>query len=99
MKHSYIFAYGPKLGSYNEIKTFLDKSKIIETWRYEIPNVFLIVSNKSAEEISDRIRRRFKGRELMHLILEYTDNSEGWLSERSWHMLNEKETLPISEEA
>ena len=99
MKHSYIFAYGRNLGSYDEIKTFLDKSKIIETWRHELPNIFFIVSEKGAEEISNHIRRRFKNRDLMHLVLEYTDNSEGWLSERSWHMLAKKEKLPLSEEA
>ena len=99
MKRSYIFAYGQKLGSYKEIKTYLDKSKIIETWRHELPNIFFIVSEKSAEEISDRIRRRFKSRDLMHLVMEYTDNSQGWLSERSWHMLDKKEKLPISDEA
>ena len=99
MKHSYIFAYGQKLGSYTEIRTFLDKSNIIETWRHELPNIFFIVSEESAEEISDRIRRRFKNRDLTHLVMEYTDNSQGWLSNRSWHMLDEKEKLPKSEEA
>ncbi len=99
MKRSYIFAYGPKLGGYDEIKAFLNGSNIIETWRYELPNIFFIVSNKNAEEISDHIRRRFKERDLMHLVAEYTDNSQGWLSNRAWHMLDKKEKLPVSEEA
>lgn len=87
---SYIFAHSSKLGSHDEIKNFLTKSRYVSTWRREINNVYFILSSYSASEISERIHRRFEERGATFIVSEFSDNSQGWLSERAWELLEHK---------
>ena len=87
---SYLFAHSSKLGASDEIKKFLSKNTLIDGWRTEINNVYFIVSSYNATEISSRIQRRFKESDATFIVSEFSDNSQGWLSERAWELLEYK---------
>lgn len=87
---SYIFAHSSKLGSNDEVRNFLTKSKMIRAWRREIGNVYFILSPRSASEICNSIHRRFEGRDAKYIVSEFSTNSQGWLSERAWELLEYK---------
>lgn len=88
-KRSYLFIY-KDLGDYKEVRKFVNSNRHITTWRHELPNTFFIVSAKSANELVDMVQKRFKT-EGTFLITEFSDNSQGILSSRSWHLLENKE--------
>ena len=88
-KRSYLFIYSD-LGDYKDVRKFVNSNKHITTWRHELPNTFFIVSAKSANELVDMVQKYFKT-EGTFLITEYSDNSQGILSSRSWYLLENKE--------
>ena len=89
MKRAYIFVYNDEVGTQEEVKNVLDKMPLIYTWRYDMPNMFYLVSSASADEISDQFQD-FHGTEGRFIFLEYTDNSQGLLLGDSWYLLDNK---------
>ena len=93
MRRAYLFIYNDKVGSRDEVKEAIDSIPEVVTWRSEIPNSFILVSEAKADELADRIIEHIGGDGLF-LITEIPDNSQGLLSERSWHIINERSLPP-----
>lgn len=95
MKKSYIFIFNSKLGTNEEVKNFLNTCDQITTWRSEIPNSFFIVSELPAQKLYDFVVNYFGQKAGAYLIAEYVpENSQGLLTKRSWHVLNERKLPP-----
>lgn len=92
MRRSYLFVYSDDVGPRDDVRDFLDSVPEILNWRYDLPNSFYLVSEKSANELAQKVREFTKdsGR---FIILEITKNKQGWLPKSTWTMINRK-SLP-----
>jgi hypothetical protein len=96
MKKSYLLAYNATVGSREEVKTVLDGCPFIETWRYDIPNTFYLVSESSAREISDYLFQGV-GNKGQHVVTEIMPtNYWGRSSNDTWHLIKNKQVKPKS---
>ena len=88
MKKAYLLVYSDSLGSRSKVKECLNSIEIIATWRYDMPNCFYLISEFSASELSKSIRKELgRGR---FLITEISDNRQGWLPSKTWHLIKFK---------
>jgi hypothetical protein len=71
------------------LNVFITTSPFFENWWNHIPGVYLVLSDKSANEISEAIRRYTKDARL--LVVEVNPaESEGWLPEVSWKWIRRR---------
>ena len=87
MKRAYLLIYSDKLGAREEIRDFLDEQPEILHWRYDLPFTFYLISELSAEGLYEIVQgfNRKRGR---FLISEVGENTQGWLPEKTWMLLN-----------
>ena len=97
MKRSYLFAYSDRVGTRDQVVEFIDKQPDILHWRHDIPNMFYLVSEKSAEELYEVIKELNKERGIF-LVCEVGENKEGWLPKKTWTVLNEKRRMGEDDE-
>lgn len=93
MKKAYLFAYANSLGDRDTVKNVLNNLRVVEKWRYDMPNSFYLVSEYSAKQIAQEIRGLVndKGR---FIVSEISENSYGWLTDGSWHLIQNHEYKP-----
>ncbi|HFQ5433853.1 hypothetical protein P7M67_12275 [Vibrio parahaemolyticus] len=94
MKKSYLFIFNKSLGSLEDVANYVDSSSLITSWRKELNSAYFIVSTSTAEELYEDISSHFGEGVGTFLVSEYSQNSQGLLNERSWHLLNEKKLPP-----
>lgn len=86
MKKVYLLNYASLTRA--EMELLVDNSPLIKTWRYDLPNMFYIASENSAQEIATDIRDRY-GKDFRFLVIEVNANNKyGWLPKTSWKLLN-----------
>lgn len=91
-KKSYLLIYNEDFGTRDQVTTLMNEVDMIKTWRYDMPNMYYIVSENTAKELSLEFRRRREtGR---FIVCEYTENSYGWLSSEAWYILQNKTLKP-----
>lgn len=93
-KKCYLFLYNSKVGDYATIREVINSLPEIITWRHELDNSFFLISRHKASEISNSFRDVFGHETGKFLISEITSNKQGWLSTRSWHLINKKAFPP-----
>lgn len=87
MRKSYLFIYNDTVGTREQVKNIIDRMSYVITWRYDMPNVFYLISEYSA----DRLAKQFEsiaGAKGRFIFQEYTSNSQGRLTGNSWYLLN-----------
>jgi len=89
MRKSYLLVYTDSVGTREEVKSVVDQMSSIITWRYDMPNVFYLISEASAGELAKKFES-INGTQGRFIFLEYNDNSQGRLPGKTWHLLNEK---------
>ena len=89
MKHAYLFIYNDSVGTREQVREFIDKRQEISNWRCDLPNMFYLISEKSAGELYEIIQEFNKERGLF-LVCEAGQNRQGWLPEETWTLLREK---------
>ncbi|MFZ6678705.1 hypothetical protein [Undibacterium sp. Tian12W] len=100
MRKSYVFLYSDALGTYEEVKNFLDTCDDIQSWRNDLPHSFFFVSNATAGQLVVKVvehfgNEHFSGPKGMFLIMPYDSlSTNGYLSNRSWSLLNEMQLPP-----
>lgn len=93
MKKSYLLAYSDSLGTRDEIKECLSGLDVIDTWRFDMPYTFYVISDNSANEISQAIRDSLgNGRFIITEIS--SENKQGWLPKETWYLINNKKRKP-----
>ena len=93
MKKSYVFIYNDTVGSREHVKNILDQMSYVETWRFDMPNVFYIISEFTAGDLAQQFES-FNGTKGFFIFQEHTENSQGRLTGDSWYLLNNKEHNP-----
>jgi len=88
MRLSYIFIHEDAFGSTADIIKYIDDIPEILNWSTELPNSIYLVSELTAKQLFDKIKPfSEKGK---FLITETTKNKQGWISKKSWAMMNDK---------
>lgn len=93
MKKAYLFAYNDDFGTREAVKSLLNAIPEITHWRYDMPHCFYVISEASAETLATRFRA-LSGPKGMFLFTEFRGNEQGWLTNESWHLINNKEYKP-----
>lgn len=92
---SYLFIYNDTVGTREMVQAVFDGMPIVSTWRYDMPNVFYIVSSSTAQELFEEFERKLpnQGR---FIFAEYNGNAQGRLTEETWYLLNNKTHKPTT---
>ena len=83
----YIFIYSNSLGDRDTVKAALQAMPEVLSWRYDIPNSFYLVSNSSAQELTESLIRQLSPESKRFLIMEVSNNRQGYLSKETWDFL------------
>lgn len=87
MKKVYLFIYSDKMGDRESIKNSLDSIVEILDWRYDLPNCFYLISECSANELSNLIYHKYEERPCRFIISEIQTNRQGYLPKDTWTFL------------
>jgi len=93
MKKAYLLLYDSFLGDRDAVKDTLNQMYMIDKWRYDMPNSFYIISEYSAEQIANEIRKK-SGDKGKFIVSEIPANSYGWLTNESWYLIQNKVYKP-----
>ncbi len=94
MRKAYVLVFNTQYAPREKITEALDKCPTVLTWRYDLSNGIYIISENSAQEIANEIESHLGSGPGRYLVLEYTGNSQGRLTEESWYLLNNKYHKP-----
>ena len=97
-KKSYLFVHNSQAGTRESMIKALDKITIIDTWRYDMPGVFYIISTATANELAAEFER-IRGVGGLYIFSEYSQNSQGRLTKETWYLLNNLQHAPESKVA
>ena len=89
MKKSYLFVYNDTVGTRDQVKNVIDKMSYVITWRYDMPNVFYIISEYLAGDLAQQFES-FNGTKGQFVFQEYTANAQGRLTGETWFLLYNK---------
>jgi hypothetical protein len=92
MKKAYIFIFSDLTIDKKKVRECLDGMSIILDWRTDMPNTYYLISEASAEEIATTIRNKIG--QFRFLVTEYSLNSQGWLPDEDWYLLNNLKRKP-----
>jgi hypothetical protein len=80
------------------LRSFISSSHVFRNWWNHIPTLFLVESEFSADEITEKLKKFSRDANL--LVMEVNpQESEGWLPERGWNWIRRRSdsSLPLSE--
>jgi len=89
MRKTYLLIYSDAAGTREQVKAWANSTPLVLIWRYDLPNCFYLVSERSARELATSFRENISGTQRF-LIAEVTDDREGWLPKETWHLLRNK---------
>ncbi len=93
MKKSYLFIHSTLTGTKDEIVSYLNKMSTVVTWRYDMPHVFYVISQNSAEELYQEFFG-LAGKKGRYMFMEASDNRQGQMLADTWHLLTHKTHTP-----
>lgn len=93
MSKSYLLVYNDLVGTQDQVKEYLNRMPKVATWRYDMPNVFYIISEYSADQIAKDFES-IAGTKGRFIFLEYNGNAQGRLTGETWFLLNNKYHQP-----
>ena len=73
---AYVLIYSDQIGSRNAVKDWADNSKLVITWRYDLPHCFYLISTSTAIELANELRAA-TGNTGRFLITEVSENRYG----------------------
>lgn len=93
MMRAYLFIYNAQVGSQEEVKEYLNRMTLVSHWRFDMPNVFYVLSESSAEQLAKEFEG-LAGTKGRFIFLEYSTNSQGRLTSETWYLLSNKQKKP-----
>ncbi len=88
----FVFIYSSGFGERDEVKRIISRINSIRSWRYDLPNMFYLQSERSAFEISEEIRRIKPN--IRFIVAQISPSqSDGWLPFASWDFLKENQGM------
>ena len=93
MRKTYLFLFNDTVGTREEVKSVFDSMQRVFTWRFDIPHIFYIISEYSAEQLYQEFveKNGTKGR---FMFIEASTNSQGQMLTDTWYLLTHKHHKP-----
>ena len=95
MKKIYLLIYNDTLGTREQVKNAVDSAPMINTWRYDIPHAFYLVSESSAKEIANHLQSTLGDGRL--IVTEIGENYWGRTHKDTWYFIKNKKVKPKEE--
>lgn len=89
--NTYLMIYSNTMCEREEMKNIIDSIPEISNWRYDIPNSFYIQSTYSADKLVEILEKKFENKDKRFLIVQITENSQGFLTKETWDFINIKD--------
>ena len=89
MKKAYLLVFSDTMGDHSSFKSWANSSSLVDTWRYDLPHCFYLVSEASASELDEDLKDFF-GIEGHYLITEISENRQGRLPKDTWYFFRFK---------
>jgi hypothetical protein len=87
-RKAYLLIYSGASITREQVKNWANSETAVITWRYDLPNSFYLISEKSAQELSNSLMNRIgKAR---FLITEVSANRQGYLPKDTWYLFRNK---------
>lgn len=96
MRRAYLFIYNDKVGSREEVKGVINSMKCVYTWRFDMPNIFYIISDYSAQNLYEEFIQH-NGKKGRFMFIEAGTNRQGQMLPDTWHLLTHKSHRPQNE--
>lgn len=93
MRQAYIFIYDNGVGTRDKVKDILNTMKTVNTWRFDIPNCFYVISDYSAQQLYDEFVS-INGKLGRFMFIEASANRQGQMLPDTWHLLTNKAHKP-----
>lgn len=93
MRKAYLIVFNTSFAERKAVTDVLDVCRTVITWRYDLSNAIYIISEYSADAIAKELETHL-GTGGRYIVLEYTENSQGRLTQESWNLLNNKYHKP-----
>jgi hypothetical protein len=84
MKKLFLVIFNDKVGKREVVTRWANECDLITTWRADMPHCVYVVSEHSADELSESFIQTI-GKSGRHFISEVTDNVQGWMPEDTWY--------------
>lgn len=88
MKKAYVLLYSDGVGR-ETVREWLRKETRVVHWRCDLPHAFYLVAECSAAVLARSLGAALK-RRARFLIMEASENRQGWLPKETWEMLRGK---------
>lgn len=90
MTRAYILIFNDAVGTRAQVQSFLDTISEVRYWYSCLPNCIFFTTWISADDMSEKIMRRFGSNESQqHLIVAVSENRQGWLPAKAWQMFSD----------
>ncbi len=93
MKRAYVLLYNTEVGDRAFVKSWVTGSPLVITWRYDLPNCFYIISEATAQTLSEEFRKYISPKGSF-LFMEVSDNRQGYMVPETWYFLRHKTVQP-----
>lgn len=87
-RRAYILVFSEQFGTEADVRAYIDSLSEVINWRRNLPNCFFLISEDSAGELYELLRKRFPTGNV--IVSEIAGNEQGWLDKLTWKMINEK---------
>lgn len=88
MKKAYLLVYSDNIGDRASVKAIIDSIPGILNWRYDMPNCFYIISEKTAQELVNLIESKIHSASKRFFITEISTNRQGYLPKDTWDFID-----------
>jgi len=83
---TYVIILGTQFERRSDVQDFLNGMREVSYWYGVLPRCIFCTSSLSANELSNRIIKKFPDKEF--LVMEASENRQGWLPKDAWHLLS-----------
>jgi hypothetical protein len=88
MSHLYLVVLGADFDR-ERVVEYLDQQPGMAMWFYSMPHSFFIESSRSAQEISDLIKRKWPASNRRHFVTRVSrEDHQGWMPADQWAIFN-----------
>lgn len=93
MRKAYLFIYDNQVGEREKVKSTIETMSYVLTWRFDMPNMFYIVSEHSAEQLYQQFAS-INGTNGRFMFIEASTNRQGQMLPDTWYLLTHKYHKP-----
>lgn len=96
MRKAYLLLFSDATGGKVAIREWLNAEHLVLHWRTDLPNMFYVISEASANDLSQSLLSHIGGKGRF-LIAEVGENRQGLLPKQTWYLLRNKRRQPSGE--